>query len=417
MEDFLFDFGDIIWCKRDFNGQEIEDRHKTGPFIFLCCKNDYMYCIKGSGIKNNQRRNNNSFVIDDNNYHLRKTTEFRTREIVKVPVSCYLTYIDSLKEEDLDDLKRILSVLRNRFEDLEQVAEEIDIDLNVDYKIGTIIKKDGKRYLILKENDNGTFDIVPFLYDEENKIHISLNEFKSNVDCSTFTIDGILHDVNQKYIDAHKFSYKHKNLEDTEIRLGSIIIVEGLIYYVSTIEANQLVTYKISLDNEETNIKLLGEDLYIDFEQERINKEEARLICNLSEDEIDLIREAKKKSKYTKKHSKKHFQTQINPYDCFGKILYYKHNLNMKYGLYKVINPNKIVVVDLNYLLNTGRMKFETKDVNSFGLKTDEHSELVSIIRSIENVAEDTRYLKFLFINGCFDEYVQAGGRCRKRRK
>ena len=417
MEELLFEFGDILWCNREFVPAQIRERHTSGPFIFLGAKDGYFYCLKGFGIRSDSRRNMNNFVIDVNTYHLRKATEFHTKSVYKVPVNYFLTYISSLSGEDKNILKESLVRSSNHFETTKELLEEIGIDLKCNFRTGSIIKNDNdEEFLVLKANNDGTYDVAPYVLLDKGKVFIDFNQFRTNEDCKDCQLIHTLFDFNKKYVDVYEFIHKNQEPGENKIRLGTIVEINGLLFYVSTVEANKLLTYKILLNSEKSNVSVLGQNMEIEFEQKAIDKEKAKYVCTLSDEDIDVIRNAKKSKKIQSKRAKQYYQTDINPIDGFGRIVYLRNNLSLMYGLYKILDGNIIEVVDLNSLKNRGVFKLEKLHIREFDLRIDKHQDLVSFIRSIDKKINDERYHEFLFNNGCFDEYVKAGGKCRKRK-
>ena len=65
MEEYLFSFGDVIWCDRTFETDEyIDERHKHGPYIVLEEKEGFIYGLKGRGMSLDEPIYANNVYID-----------------------------------------------------------------------------------------------------------------------------------------------------------------------------------------------------------------------------------------------------------------------------------------------------------------------------------------------------------------
>lgn len=85
MCDFMYDFGDILWCNREFDCHIDDELHKEGPFIFLCSDDNYAYCFKGSGnnLPGFERTNYYNFILGPENSPLRKKLNLTQAQYIK----------------------------------------------------------------------------------------------------------------------------------------------------------------------------------------------------------------------------------------------------------------------------------------------------------------------------------------------
>ena len=211
------------------------------------------------------------------------------------------------------------------------------------------------------------------------------------------------------------------------MRYIKIIISSGKLYYVSTIEGDNLLCYPLTLTNNQGGIFVYkGFHFDINFDQEKIGKdfEYTKKVLVLSEDKKNEIRELKKKNKmWSKKHHKNTHNTNSSrihigspDFNYFGKIYYKKGVDTLGFAPYELVDKITLDCVNLDKLCS-GIFEIERFNINQLEYATRKRDNLINLIASMNVEITDPRYEEFLSANGIFNiqKVKEVQGFSRKR--
>lgn len=422
MGDFIYNYGDILWCIREnFNNIE-DDNHKTGPYIFIKADKDFFYALKGTGYFNKESlaKERHDLILTSKDSVLRKKTSFSTNRIMKIPYSNIINYLGKVNEEHLSYLtKKLNNAVNNSFIDKLEISS---VDNDFEYCVGDVLKKGNNKYYVLKVLDKNKCILMPYLIDGIKISYLDFNQaFIAQVDDEY----KISHSFDESRINSIIYNYfKYKNESKTDkLQIVSIIFNNDKLYYISTIEANNCLCYELFINgsNQKLPINLNNEDFYLDFNQKIISKKDAEmnLIFNADENKIDEIRELKKQHKIRRHHkfvTREEKDKKIKKLNIFyGRVLYYKNGHITRYCLYKLVNPKDGLFLNLD-LLQNGHFNLELLSFDQLVELEDSRKEFVDIIKSLNVEIKDTRYPEFLFLNGMFNIKQCQKGPTRQRK-
>lgn len=204
--------------------------------------------------------------------------------------------------------------------------------------------------------------------------------------------------------------------ENSKLEPGSIISINGFLFYVSAIEHNSCLCYKLFCDNSNvhTSINIRNFCFGISFEQTKIDvNNDIKVILNLSEEEKNIIRNLKKEDKIKNK-SNKSISKKIDYKSMYGKLLYLKRNRFIKYALYK-INRVQNEYVNLNELAR-GNFVIEFFHPQEMFSTETSRVDFIRFINSLNVEIKDERYSEFLKRNYIYNQPNQNQGIQRKRK-
>ena len=179
--------GDIIWAKRYNNNKEkknIRKGHLEGPFIVLKKENNNLICSYGSGVIPKNRYRDKYFLLKNDFYKLPKDTFFRVYTINTINEFSLIEIIDSLIENDKNDLFKRIKYQRIEFKDeCGKISE-----LNLPLQPGDIITYNNFNFIVIDIKNNKLL-LLPLFIEIDKTIRIK-DELLNNLDCSNlFAMD------------------------------------------------------------------------------------------------------------------------------------------------------------------------------------------------------------------------------------
>ncbi|MBO4601407.1 MAG: hypothetical protein J5634_04170 [Bacilli bacterium] len=426
MKETLLSFGDIIWCDRSHDGIEIRDEnHKYGPYIVIEDNDDFVYAIYGCGYTSDKIVYQSTFIIEPIRGTgidlLRKKTMFPTNQIIKMQKKSIKSYIGRISEKQIEILKR--KMIRND-EFVPGCNSMLKKKPEIIFKNGDMFLFNNCSYIVVDDSNNKFNIVIPYSFNGSKTV-FNLDKPKKFAKKSdgfkyTKTLDAKKYEtINNMYLSVLINSSVGHN-EDVKIEPGNIMISNGIIYYVSTIESGNYLCYK--LIQTKANEDIIINDLLfnIDFDQVKVNINEKNtyFVSKISEVEIEKIRKLKKERKRIKKKqatSENKSLDKSKERALFGRILGIKKLPNVRVGAYRYENNYYLEVVDLDWL-KQGRFITRTYRIDEIIPISSGHSEFVSLIESITVQINDRRYLEFLRTNGIYDHNKVINAPTRKRK-
>ena len=433
----IYNFGDILWCDRTFLPCDLNLRHQEGPFLVIKQVDGYIYTIKGTGAQNESSKHilnlyiNQEDTINESRQSVRKETKFQVNQLFKVPNSHVIKKLGFINVEKQNLLRRFLIINEN----LGNIdLSELNMRFNINYYVGDIIEVDLERYLIIDDKDANYYRVIPYFNEYVSEYHFEYdfnNISTINKGNSNIKLIGVLSTSRKKSVKNHYFHYKNKDLFNVDnekfMEAGSIIISSGKLYYVSTIEGDNLLCYPLTLTNNQGGIFVYkGYHFDINFDQEKIGKdfEYTKKVLVLSEDKRNEIRELKKKNKiYSKKHHKNTHNTNSSrihigspDFNYFGKVYYKKGVDTLGFAPYELVDKITLDCVNLDKLCS-GIFEIERFNINQLEYATRKRDNLINLIASMNVEITDPRYEEFLSANGIFNiqKVKEVQGFSRKR--
>ena len=436
MEDMLLTFGDILWCDRSFNGYITKEvNHENGPFIVIEQQDDFVYAIKGIGFSRKKKLYRGDYIyipkdVENKGFiKLRKKTVFKSNKIVKVDNKFILSYIGCLDSKEIDQLKRkmIINELYNP-----KCNNMLSEKITIRYKKGDIISFFGERYLIIDDSLNNYNEVIPYIISEsqEDKFEYRFDlAMKIPKKSNDINFVGQLSEEKMKVILNRYLYFKttiNSNIEkNSHAGIGSIIIANDKIYYISSIDGDFYLCYQLVNENSiGPNLKVIDKQYTINFNQIKISKRNSSIcvIKNLNNEEIERIRFLKKMDKINKPKSKKKSgkkkKSNSNP-----KLPAKLFGIRLKSTVFPFINcavsnveENVVEVVDLDELAN-GIFKTYCFAKDELVVVSKNYGEFVNYISGLDVAIDDERYTEFLNASGIYTIHESSNQPKRVRKQ
>ncbi len=384
LEDVLSNakFGDIVWALRydfEWDGKEIDDNHKIGPYIVIDKTDDKLICMYCTSVEGKR----NFFEIGED-YEL----FFNDKKTYTCPFFLrtidYISYVNtnliSLNEKDKKAIQKKLAVQKYiTYNDLgidkTLSFEKKDISLDV----GDVIKDHQAYKLIIEKNGDALHTLQlqtynPYLYKidfPKEKLDfggtyelMDINKYVGTL--STNSINAILAKFKEHQA---KIKELQELKENFTIKRGSLLFKNNKNYYVYNIERDnaQAFTLKPSIKNPDC-VKI-GPSYYKPNYEETIDiniKDDSYKLVRLAkESEMELISEDRKRFIKTKKeklinHKKEILKANKKKPNNFvkGNVIKSEHIFAMEFIVLGIID-NTIITVSLDAFLSNKITFFE----------------------------------------------------------
>jgi len=306
------EIGDLIWAKRYSNLREkysIIKGHREGPYIVIAKENDKLICAKGTSKRPKRKYQPEYYKIFNHEYNLHKETYFHLHRLKIVKPQMIIKQLDTLTKQTLKEIFQIIKLRRKNYYKTNNQFTYFKMPLNQ----GEIFKYDNKIYLVL---DNTKDTILSLELPNKNyQEELTIDAFKLLNYSNTSYIENNEHieyinTVNNKlliYILKRYKEYLDYLKNKTIPQRGSIIKLDDKYYYIYGEEKQDFLVFKISKKNktQKIKIKLQNQTFYTNFTDKKISKKTNFTIINLcTKDEIELIKEQRKKYKNTNQAKK-----------------------------------------------------------------------------------------------------------------
>jgi hypothetical protein len=334
MENEYFDvdnisFGDIILARR--SADDIDSGHEISPHIVIGEEENYIVVLQGSSKSPKEEYERYFYMIEKDSHGFNKDTYFNMNRFRRIHKDKVIRILDRLTKSERKYLKKKVAFnnkssyhsedwvnIKTPAIERGDIITDYRITSNDNYYFVLSLGKEFYRCIHLKRyiedgcvNINGQYYVFDYddivdLYDREN--YVRFDTLKQ--DQIAFVIR-----TNQKH-------FEHDNLHD--IRRGTLVSLDGILYYVYNIEKDMCSAYKVSLDEDLYNTKITVNDIayYTNFREFnfKVNCTLAFSIGQAREKEIEenkMIKKVSLKQTKKKEERKKHMLSSgIRPGMC-----------------------------------------------------------------------------------------------------
>lgn len=218
-------FGDLIIAKRNTDISKIETGHRTGPFLVIGRKDNFLECLYATS----KEKDNVLITIKRNNCGLYKETHI-TSKVKLISINEFLSSIYSLNEQERKNLIKVFYI--NEFGDYKKFPEP-------HIEIGDIIQKKCQHLIISEKEDN--YITLKIEYDNVRKSYVvdCKNQSALSKNDKYKRVGFLFEDEIKRCLEDSKNTSKFKS--DTIINRHSNEIVE------SPLKIGNLVLYKEKL--------------------------------------------------------------------------------------------------------------------------------------------------------------------------
>lgn len=310
-------FGDIIFAKRYSTLEEreqMEEGHRTGPFIVVGKNQDSILAIYGTSKVPKKIVYLYYFFLDrvsGDQFTLTKDTYFQISKICHIREEQYVSSLGALCEKEQNFISKQMKIARDRGR--YRYLGNIDLKLpKTKAEFGDIVSYQNKVYFIFRENQDSLFgfELKMGNEDSENRIYINkkyyILDYEKEIEIpkkhplgqirlvdlpSPNAIKGIL-ERRKKYLEEKE--------KQKECSRGTIIKNQDAIYYIYGEEGQEWLVFQV-FDEEQNStqcIRVNTTEFYTRFSKKMtLSKKDAKdytIVTKAKELEMDEIKKQKK---------------------------------------------------------------------------------------------------------------------------
>ncbi len=305
---------DIVWAKRYKNEKErqlLPKGHREGPYIIIRKTKRKIYALCCGG---NKSANSNPLFkqkLEKEKYNFIKDGYVYAAKIIKLDDNRIIRKIGTLNSEDISTIYKTIYLINKRYTKVKHFPQR-KLEFNID--AGDIVTYKGKLSYIY-DSDNDFYYAKHVTEVKKGKKALQINDKKYSFDFtskieipknSKLELSNFVDSDMQKYIMTQ--TQKSYTIKPNNLERGKLIFADNNYYYIYGEYQNELLVYKVYLDNEYIEgmykINIKKGHYYTLFEEYKLKKSpEIKIVRSALEKEMEEIKTLKKEKK-TKSQNK-----------------------------------------------------------------------------------------------------------------